>query len=359
VRFLREILGKSRGLRILTSCSNRDLETLMYQKIQAVNPIARVIEPLDERDAYDFFIKSSGMEGFARHRKDVMVILNKLKCVPQRIRDFILEIKRTPGDVERDSALIQSVYQKVAIFKDDCGQQFWSGLMGDVEEAKVDTILTQLDFFIKDVCGTPQRGLFWTEECRQDKEANQAARIELRLWFCSLGTVSKLQFAALWNARLHSLIPTIRHLQGLWTTRGAVMGFWDKHICTKLIQNSSLQTFLVRFPRTFAHHVSIVLRSKNGQVVHLLVAIRSNSRTLPIANQNLYYDQDLPRFQKFVKKTGDLINIWDYHEQKEFPKLHHFTNSSRKPPNPLYCCCPDPQPGTSPKSSAVDCRFTG
>ena len=41
------------------------------------------------------------------------------------------------------------------------------------------------------------------------------------------------------------------------------------------IENASLQTFLVRFTRTFAHHLSIVLRNKEG-VLHLLVGIRSN-----------------------------------------------------------------------------------
>jgi len=358
MRFLREILSKSRGLRILTSALSSELERLLYSKIQAVSPVSRLIPPLLDVDAYDFFIKSSGMGAFSSHRKDVIDVMNKLQCVPQRIRDFILEVKRIPGNVPRDVTLLKSVYEEVAVFKDEHGQRFWSERMNDAEVANVDVILDNLDDFIKEVCNTPERGLFWQYRGCQDGKANEAARRELHLWFASLEQVSKEQFSMLWNARLHSLIPTITHLDYLWTTRGAVMGFWDKQLCTRIIQNASLQTFLVRFPRTFAHHVSIVLRNKDG-VVHLLVGIRSHNKTLPIANQNRYYNTDLPRFQKFVKRTDDLLNIWDCHSETECPKKTHFHGRGAKkfPKNmKLYSCCPDPQPGTQPRSNAVNLR---
>jgi len=364
MRFLREILSKSRGLRILTSALDNELSCLLFSKIDAT-PVTRQIQKLEPVDAYEFFVKSSGMGTFSACRKEVLDVMNKLECVPQRIRDFILEVKKFKGNMDRDAAkILKQVYlvfvaehPELALCKDQHGDRFWLDFMNDAEVANVDDILNNLDRFIKELLENEERGLFWKERSHQDGKANNATRTELHLWFNGLEQVSKQQFCMLWNARLHSLIPTITHLDYLWTTRGAVMGFWDKQRCTKIIDKASLQTFLIRFPRTFAHHVSIVLKNDTG-VVHLLVAIRSNNKTLPIANQNRYYHTDLPRLQKFVKRTADLNNLWDCHSEKECPKSTYFDGhpSAKKPSTPLYTCCPDPQPGTSPKSNAVDIK---
>ena len=84
------------------------------------------------------------------------------------------------------------------------------------------------------------------------KNGGKLTRKELRLWFDhwlrnqvqldqsihshyqqykTRGLVHVQQFAWIWEKRLHSLVPTIRHLGQEWETRGAIAGFADKEQC--------------------------------------------------------------------------------------------------------------------------------
>jgi len=238
------------------------------------------------------------------------------------------------------------------------GAEFWAAYVNN-ETISFNDLISNLNQYIIEKCKLTERGIFWNGSDRSDNDCNELTRKELRLWFDhwlrnqvqldqsihshyqqykTRGLVHVQQFAWIWEKRLHSLVPTIRHLGQEWETRGAIAGFADKEQCLMKIAQGELWSFIVRFPMTRHHAVSVVLHDKKSgkgaktKVRSIILNILDSNEIFGSRKMNT-------NFQGCIlgKKLFKLVYSW--HHERFMAKEKLFKERLTPLPTPLYNCC--------------------